>query len=329
MRLAWFFVLLLPIVAAGSLGAREEQHGFVVRFLFWDDSPNDKLAFQGVKEGFDLAGIRWSYAFEIVDGDRERADRVLRTWEAEGVDLVYAMGTRAALRARAVLESTRVVFTAVTDPVRSGVMDDVHGSGRNLCGNTNRIAVEDKLAVFRRAVPGLVRLGVLHDPSNPVSAAEIEEAEEFFRVRSDQRIALFAGSVSSPEELAPATRSLIEKEKVQAIWIPIDRLVYQESHLGMVAEVAAPAGVPLVSSQHSAVKKYAMVAVAVDYRLLGMKSVVLAERILRDEVDPGTLPLTGMRSFRVLVNLAAARRCGFEPPLSLLATADRILPGER
>jgi putative ABC transport system substrate-binding protein len=329
MRLARLFILLLPIVAAGPLGAQEERHGFVVRVLFWDESPNDKLAFQGVKEGFALAGIRWNYTFEMVNGDREKADAFLRAWEAEGVDLVYAMGTQAALRAKAVLESTRVVFTAVTDPIRSGVVEDVHGSGRNLCGNTNRIDIEDKLAVFRRAVPGLVRLGVLHDPANPVSAAEIAEAEEFFRLRSDQRIALFERPVTTAEALAPAARSLIEEDRVQAIWIPIDRLVYRESHLGMVAEVAAPAGVPLVSSQHSAVKTHAVVAVAVDYRLLGMKSVVLAERVLRDEVDPGTLPIEGMRSFRVLVNLAAARRCGFEPPLTLLATADEILPEER
>ena len=112
----------------------------------------------------------------------------------------------------------------------------------------------------------------------------------------------------------------------QALWVPIDHHVYR--HLDRIARITMPRGIPIVSSQASTVETHAVVAVAVDYRALGTSSVVLTDRVLRGEKEPGELPVGRMRSYRVLVNLDAARRTGFEVPLTLLATADRITDRE-
>ena len=202
-----------------------------VGVLFWHDSPNDRSAFEGVRDGFALAGL--DPVFEVVEarGDDGAARAALRDFEARRLDLIFAMGTGAALRARDEVRVRPVVFAAVTDPVGSGVVERAEGSGRNLCGVSSGVDPAGALRVFRRAVPGLRRLAVVHDPANPVSSREVE----VFRAAG--------AALDPPLELAvrpvPAedlrreggVRAACEEalERADALWIPIDIEVYSRA----------------------------------------------------------------------------------------------------
>src|SRR5690349_10983117 len=141
--------------------------------LFWHDSPNDREALAGVRDGFALSGL--DPIFEVVEarGDDAAAKAALADFQARKVDLVYALGTGAALRAKAAIREIPVVFTAVTDPLGSGLVDSLAGSGGNLCGNASGIDPAAALATFRAALPRLATLAVVHDPDNPVSRSEV------------------------------------------------------------------------------------------------------------------------------------------------------------
>jgi putative ABC transport system substrate-binding protein len=324
-RIALLATLLVGLVAGGARGSGSPRK---VGVLFWHDSPNDTAAFAGVREGFELARIPVEFEVVTANEDGEKADAALRSFERREFDLVYALGTEAALRAKDVIRKRPVVFTAVTHPVGSGVVRSWDGSGGRLCGNSNWIERRDLFRVFQAAVPSLARLGVILNPKNPVSGQELAEAKAFFRDpdQRDQRRKLTVEFVDGPEHVAAAARALVEAG-VQAIWIPIDRDVYR--HLEAVTAVTRPAGIPLLSSQYSAVEQHqAIVGVAVDYRLLGMNSVVLAKKVLSGDAEPGRLAIGRMRSFRVIVSLTAARRTGYRLPLPLLAWADSILSGK-
>ncbi|MHC4470529.1 MAG: ABC transporter substrate-binding protein [Planctomycetota bacterium] len=316
------FPLLFLVFLALPAAAGSRAKPYKVGVLFWHESPNDKAAFEGVKEGFRLAGMEWEHQVVNVASRPERAEAVLRGWEEAEYDLVYAMGTSAALQAKRHVTRTPVVFTAVTDPVESGVVPSEEGSGRNLCGNSNRIDVADVMTVFKEAVPGLARLGVVYNRDNPVPFAEVVEAGRYFEREPGRSLKLIERWIKRPEDLPDAVRWVLSKG-AQALWIPIDYNVYR--HLEKVIEVTDRKKVPLVTTQHSAVEKQAVVGVAVDYRLLGMRSVILAEQVLRKGAEPGDLPVGRMKSYRVIVNLAAARRTGARVPLRLLAIADEIL----
>jgi len=233
------------------------------------------------------------------------------------------MGTSAAREAKQVIRRLPVVFTAVTHPVGSGVVPDWSGSGGRLCGNSNWISRKDIFRIFQEAVPNLARLGVILNRSNPVSGYELAEAKTYLRENPDQTRKLIVEYIDGPQDVGMAAEAIV-KAGAQAIWIPIDDDVY--NHLDAVSLVTRPKGIPLLSSQYSAVSEHhAVVGVAVDYRLLGMKSVVLAKQVLESGADPGELPVGRMASHRVIVSLAAGRRTGYRIPLALLARADVIL----
>ncbi len=318
-RLLLLVLLLLPpALAAGNDRPAPLRR---VGVLFWHDSPNDALAFRGVREGFALAGIRAEFREVRAEGDADRARRAIRTFEKERYDLAYAMGTSAALIARDASSRLPVVFTAVTNPVGSGVVASWEGSGTNLCGNSNWIEIGNVLSVFQAAIPGLARLGVIYNRKNPVPLEEVAEAKRYFRERPEKRLSLLEEWIDGPRDLRAAVETVLRRG-AEALWIPIDIDVY--GHLDEVARVTDPRHVPLLSSQASAARTLALVGVAVDYRTLGRRSVILAKRVL-EGADPGSLPVGRMHSYRVIVNLASGRRAGVGVPLPLLAAADEIL----
>jgi putative ABC transport system substrate-binding protein len=291
--------------------------------LLWHRSPNDLQALEGIRNALRRSGRAHELEVVEADSDETRAVELIAQLRARPVALIVAMGTQAALLCKRHVTDLPVVFSAVTNPVESKLVPDWSGSGSNLAGNSNWIEPGTVLDVFRLAVPGLARLGVLRSSSTGVvSAAELASMR-----------ALLAGdrapAVTLHEELADDVDGLdaavarLAQAKVQAIWIPIDFLVYE--NIARVAAAARRHGVPLVSSSLRGVSEGAVAGLVVDYETLGERAVLIVLDVLEGRREPGAIQVGRMAGYQVVVNLAAARRAGYEVPLPMLAVADLIL----
>lgn len=292
--------------------------------FFWHDSPNDLATFAGLQQGLQQAGLAVTFVEHHAGGDEAKATAALAALREARPDLVFAMGTQSALLAQKALPDLPIVFAAVSDPVASGVVADWGASGRNLCGASNWIAPANVLAVFRLAVPGLKRLGMLRSaPSGVVSRAEAASLRAHLAtLPATDRIELVEAEAKDAADLPRAARELRAQE-VDALWIPIDLTVYQ--NVPKVLEGLGAARIPLLTTAAAGVPAGALVGAVPDYALHGRRTALLALAILRDHRAPGALPVDRMRGNLVVVNLAAARRRGIELPLSLLAVADQLL----
>jgi putative ABC transport system substrate-binding protein len=290
--------------------------------LFWHDSPNDLAALEGIKEALKETRRRVVYLKEEAGESPEKAIAILKKFKAEKVDLIYAMGTEAARYAAQEIKEIPIVFTAVTNPVETGLVASWEGSGTNLAGNSNWIASETLLNVFCLAVPNLSRLGILRSESTAVSAAELRGMKDHLSRKEAPAVTITEEVVKEAKEI-PAAVDRLAGAGVQALWIPIDYDIY--SNLGAVLDAAVPHKLPLVSSSLKATRAGAVAGVVVDYKMLGKRSVEIALKILEEGADPGKVPVGLMNGYQVFVNMGAARRLNYELPLSLLVVADAIL----
>jgi putative ABC transport system substrate-binding protein len=177
--------------------------------------------------------------------------------------------------------------------------------------------------VFRLAVPDLRRLGMLRSrASGVVSAAELTAMQRFLEQPGAPAVEILERVVGSAAELGAAAQELMDRG-AQALWIPIDFVVYE--NMEPIVAAARPRRVPLVSSSLRGTNTGAVAGILVDYEMLGARAVVLALDILEKGAAPGDLPVGTMQGFQVVVNLGAARASGYELPIPLLAVADRIL----
>lgn len=311
--------VLLAAPAASPQDSRPAGRAFRIGVLFWHDSPNDRQAFVGVRDGLAVLGRPCEFDVAEIAGDRERGRAVVARWNAESVDLVFAMGTEAALICRDAAGRVPVVYTAVTNPVRSGLVPSWEGSGRNLAGNSNWIPAARLIETFRSAIPGLQRLGVILDPTNPVSTAELEEAVAYLAER--QGPTLVTRHARTPADVDSAATELLPG--VDALWIPIDKLIYDS--LPRLLAAAAAARRPLVSSSRSGALGGAVVGLIADYRALGMKAADIARRVLIAGEAPGSIPVGTMTAFRCIVNLRSAAEIGLSVPLEFVASVDEVL----
>ena len=292
---------------------------YTIGVFFWHESSNDYIAFEGVKDGFKIAGVECEFDIQKAEGDESKANKIVHEFNRKKLDLIYAMGTGAVKRLMKVITDTPIVFTAVTHPVQSGVTPNWHTSGRNLAGNSNWIDTKIILREFKMIVPSLQRLGIIYDPDNGVSSAEFSVGR---KIANKMKLEIEAVPVKTANDLIPAAKLLLAK-KVEAIWVPIDIIVYK--NIDRIKSVADPLKIPLLASSHRGIKDGAIFGMVVDYHALGKKSVFIALRILEQNMAPADIPIEKMHSFRRIVNLKSARESGYDIPLSVLSTADRII----
>ncbi|MGE0142627.1 MAG: ABC transporter substrate-binding protein [Planctomycetota bacterium] len=322
---------LLTVLAAGwtegvlaAQVAPSPERVLRLGVLYWHDSPNDRRAAEGIRRALDLGRRRYEWREVSADSDRERARSEIAALRAQGIDLLFALGTEASLIAADAVRDLPIVFTAVTNPVESQVVSGWSGSRRNLAGNSNWIDSATVLRVFEQAVPRLRTLGVLRsENTGVVSAAELAGMRAELAARPAERaIDLREAIVKEVAELGAAVDELAVAG-VDAIWIPIDFLVYE--NIEAVAAAAARRRLPLVSSSLRGVQAAAVAGLVVDYELLGERAALIALDILERGKSPGEIPIGRMQSYRVVVNLDACRRLGHRVPLSLLAVADLVI----
>lgn len=291
--------------------------------FFWHDSPNDVEALLGIRSAWKTTGIPHEFVVRQANSDTGRARDQLRELRDMKCDLVFALGTQAGQLAKDNLQDLPVVFTAVTNPVASGITRDWGPTGTKLAGNSNWIPPETVMHVFRLAVPELAKLGMLRsETAGVVSAAELAAMREYLAKPGAPRVEILERVVADANGIAAAVADLL-RERVQAIWIPIDFTIYQ--NMPLVQKARGESHVPLIASSLQGAKNGATVGVLVDYSLLGKRAAALAIDILVHGKEPGSLPIGTLRGFQVIVNLEAARKAGYELPLSFLAIADILI----
>lgn len=295
--------------------------------FFWHDSPNDITALGGIKEALAASGLPHELTEYRADSDTARGAAILQQLRRQPCDMVFAMGTNAALLAKAQLHDIPVVYVAVTNPVVSGIVDGWQGSGSNLAGASNWIPSANVVRVFQLAVPGLCRLGVLRtQKSGVVSAAELAAMREYLAGTGAPRVEIVEAVAIDHDGIDAAVQQLLQAQ-VQAIWIPIDIEIYQ--HVDAVRAARGRNHAPIVTTAMQAAHAGACVAAIVDYAMLGRKAGALAVDILMHGKAPGSLPVVTMHGYQVVVNLSAAHRAGIELPLSVLVLADELIVEEK
>ena len=318
----------LPLVVCACAAAQDAPRPWRIGVLLWHRSPNDLEALDGIRAALTASGRPHQIEVGEAMSDDTKARSVLAGFRTAGVDLIIALGTEAALACRAAITELPVVYTAVTNPVESGVVAGWEGSGTNLAGNSNWIPPETVLGVFRRAVPSLQRLGVLRSTTTGVvSAAELAGMRRHLADLPPgvPTIALEEAVVGEVAEIDAAVGRLAEAG-CEAIWIPIDFLIYENA--ATVTAAAARHHLPIVSSSLRGALSGAVAGVFVDYEMLGERAVLTILDILEGQRAPGEIPVGTMRGYQVVVNLAAARRHGYDLPLPLIALADLVLDDE-
>ena len=185
--------------------------------------------------------IERRYASGRVELLRPLAEELVRL----KVELIATGGTAATLAAKDATTTIPIVIISAGDPVRSGLVASLARPGGNITGfSVVGPEVDAKgLTVLRELLPGLQRVGVLENSTNPYFRAARKEFEQACRSLGIQPIII---EVATAGELENAIAELA-RQRAQALFVPDDNLFFDNR--GEIARAALRHALPTLTQR--------------------------------------------------------------------------------
>lgn len=231
-------------------------------------------------------------------------------------DIVLGVGTPAAVALQSARDAEEldvtILFTAVTDPVSAGLMDDVN-KPTDITGTNDMNPVADQVDLILELAPGIKKLGVLYNvaETNSLVQAEMVKAQAALK-----DVEVVVKTVSEAIEISAATTALIQTEKVEAIYIPTDNLM--ASNMPAIAAVSDELKVPTVCGEAGMVAAGGTITYSINYKSLGYLTGEMAAKILSgtpcSEVPSTSVDASGLE---VAINDTSVQNIGIEVPQSI------------
>lgn len=231
-------------------------------------------------------------------------------------DIVLGVGTPAAVALQSARDAEEldvtILFTAVTDPVSAGLMDDVN-KPTDITGTNDMNPVADQVDLILELAPGIKKLGVLYNvaETNSLVQAEMVKAQAALK-----DVEVVVKTVSEAIEISAATTALIQTEKVEAIYIPTDNLM--ASNMPAIAAVSDELKVPTVCGEAGMVAAGGTITYSINYKSLGYLTGEMAAKILSgtpcSEVPSTSVDASGLE---VAINDTSIQNIGIEVPQSI------------
>jgi putative ABC transport system substrate-binding protein len=146
-----------------------------------------ELLRQGLRELGYVEGQNIVLEYRSAEGRYERLPTLAAELVALPVDVLATWGTPAAVAAKQATSTIPVVFTAVADPILSGLVTSFAQPSGNLTGVTHIPSELDtkRLELLKEALPSVARVGVLWHPEFPPnveSMPQLQQAAQALRV---------------------------------------------------------------------------------------------------------------------------------------------------
>lgn len=252
------------------------------------------------EEGF-VEGDNLTVAFENAFANPGTAGQISDNFVSKGIDLICAIATPSAATAFTSAMDTEipVIYTAITDPVKSGFAQEDGTPTGNITGSSNKLPVEAQLQMIRDILPQAKTIGIIYTTSEANSLSSIEEYEKQV---SNFGFELVTVGISELADIPLAADNLVTK--VDCITNLTDNTVVQG--LTTVLAKAEAKGIPVFGSEVEQVKNGCLAAMGLDYVELGIITGKMAAKVLKEEVKASEMKFERITEFGFYLNNAVA-----------------------
>ena len=312
--------------AAWSLAARAQQQAMPVIGFLQASSPDATAhmlaAFQnGLREVGYVEGQNVEIVYRYADGQYDRLPGLAVELVRSQVAVIAATGGDAAvLAARAATATIPIVFTIGSDPVAFGYVASLNRPGGNVTGVvllTSNLGAK-RIGLLRQLIPKVDAVGVLVNPTYPVSAAQLKEVQE---AAANINVRLIVANASADRDFESAFALLVQ-QGAGALLVAADPFFYsrRDQIVGLAARYAIPAIYEWREYAFAGGLMSYGTSVTDAYRLAGLYT----GRVLKGE-KPAELPVMQTTKFDFVINLKTAKALGLDVPIGMSAGADEVI----
>lgn len=301
--------VMAAVMMAGSAMAADYKVGII---QFVDDASLNQIEKaietrldEKTAEGEDT----FTYEGYVYNGqaDATTLNQIASQLIADEVDVIIPIATPAAQIVQTATEDVNipVVFSAVSDPVGSGLAETMEAPGANITGTSDALNTNAILDLMLTANPDVKSVGLLYSQSEDSSKQPIADAKAYLE---EKGIEYVEKTGTNNTEVTQAADALVAAG-VDAIFTPTDNTI-------MTAELAIfekfiDAGIPHYAGADSFALNGAFCGYGVDYKNLGTATADLAVEILKG-ADPAVTPVQTFDNGIATVNTETAEAIGLD-----------------
>jgi putative ABC transport system substrate-binding protein len=321
-----FITLLGGSAAAWPLAARAQQPAMpVIGFLSGASSaPFAHLVAayrEGLREMGYVEGRNLAIEFRWAEGQYDRLPDMAADLVRRQVAVITTTGgDPAALAAKAATTIIPIVFTAGTDPVKSGLVASLNRPGGNATGVHILTAMMEgkRQGLLRELVPTVTRIAVLLNPTYTAAEVQLKEVEEAARTLGLETQVLHA----STELELDTTFATLGQLRVGALQVCADPSF--NSRRDHIVALAARHAIPAIYEQREFAVAGGLASYGTSLNDAYYQLGIYTGRVLNGD-KPADLPVMQSTKYEFIINLKTAKALGIEIPPTLLARADEVI----
>jgi len=281
-------------------------------------------ALDGARDGFIDALTQAGYK----DGDKIKLDLqnaqrdmgVARTiamkFVSDKKDVIYAIATPASQAVAKETQAIPIIFNAVTDPVKAGLVKSIESSGNNVTGVSDFIPVKSQIDLLLKIAPKIKKLGIIYNAGEDNARVLVDITRD---VAKELKLDLVEATVTNSGEVFAASQTLVGR--VDGIYTIQDNTVI--SALESVLKVANKNQIPVLVPGVPSVERGGLATVGTSYYNLGKIAGEQALRIFKG-TKPSEIPVSYAKDFDIYLNQKTADEIGVKLPEDLVKKAKQV-----
>jgi len=313
---AWLAIAALPLVAAAQAPSRAVRIGMLVLNTTPIEEPVIALLkARGLAEGRGLVIER-----RRAEGHPERLPAMAAELVRLQVDVIVAYTNAPAFAARTATSRIPIVVWAAHDAVGTGLVASLAHPGGNVTGVESLAPELDakRLQLLRELVPGLQRLGVLQNPTDPGTALHLRNTREAAQPPGVSVLPVELGNLDGVDR-ALASIETLRPDALLTFTDPVTN-----SALDRVFELARRQRMPTMCEFREFAQRGCLITYGSTLAEFHDRVARFVEQILRG-AKPGDLPMEQATRIELVVNQKTAREIGLRIPPEILLRADHVI----
>ena len=317
-------LVLSAIVPVASVFAATPSQQIVIGVSKIVAHPALDAVGKGIQDQLAAAKINATFDLQNANGDIGTAASIANKFQSEKVTLAVGIATPTSQSLVNTLKGIPIVFSAVTDPVKAGLVPSLKGATKPVTGVSDMTPVKQQVELLLK-IKKIKRLGHIYTSSEEnavVLAGVVKQACK------ELGLEYVETTVSKSAEVKQAVQAIIKR--VDALYISTDNTVV--SALSAIADVAKKNRVPIMSADPSSAEKYPILAAwGFDYYKMGRVTGEMIIEIL-DGKKAEQMPtrfMTKTSDVDLLINLDVAKKLGLTIPKDIMKSANKVIENSK
>ncbi len=271
------------------------------------------VALDAATEGFKAAlteklGDKVTFIEQNASGDAQMCGTICNQLVVEGVDLIMGNATAALQAAAAATADIPVVGTSITDYATALEIADWTGkTGSNITGTADLAPLDQQAAIIAELFPDATTVGILYCSAEPNSVYQSDVISGYL---TDLGYTIEVFTFADSNDVANVTTAACAAADV--IYIPTDNTA--ASCTETIANVAIPAGTPIVAGESGICSGCGVATLSIDYFDIGYAAGEMAYEILVNGANAGDMEIQYAPEVTKLYNKANCEALGIAIP---------------